>query len=93
MRARHQHIAINTKGLIADSTMTCCQAGQHIFGLDVDLMLNPCILLGNRCAVDLKESGNRSPDAIAAIRKAMKDQLRRPVGTALCLGNPIANDE
>ncbi len=92
LRARHPDIPINSKELVTNATMCQCRAGHYIYGLDVNLTLRPCILLGGIGGVDLRRAEERTLDALLRLREEMGRRLAcTTVGQGLCPGSRLLN--
>lgn len=91
LRERYPNIAINTKELIRDSSMSRCMAGRLIYGLDVNMVLSPCILQSRAGGIDLKRPENRTLDAIAGLKEISRNASINSTGQGFCPGSQLLN--
>lgn len=91
VRAQHPDAAINTKALIKDSEMNVCRAGQYVFGLDVNLILKPCILQSKRDGIALRTLESRGSDILATMLDILRSKPDVVLGEGICPGSTLLN--
>jgi len=92
LRNTYSDIAINTKELIEDSTMKSCMAGENVFGLDVKMLLKPCILHSKCGGIDINGISNDTVNVENYLRKIKENVLiTNCSGQGICPGSKFIN--
>lgn len=93
LREEYPDITINTKELIENLMKTSCKAGEYIYGLDVDMVLKPCILQGRAGGIDLKRLENRTMDVVEKLKTIKERTLQISNGQGFCPGSRLLNSK
>lgn len=92
LRGKYKSVAINTKELIKESSMKLCKAAQYIYGLDVNMILKPCILQRKAGGVDLIKLVNLTTDVVSSRLTQIKNEiLKYNTGQGFCPGSRSIN--